>query len=186
MACEPWTALLFVGDDVIRMKDRLDNLSMKFTDLTSRAADKLRQAQDSLPLVQNYHASHERLTMWMDSTERQLKNLENVGLSSQETIIHVCNESYVSSNLVNFYCMICTKKKILKKHFLFNVIHVYAWSHCWLLIHFFKNGNVSWNIFFTNRGGFIWLVWFVHYKKSRPIFVYFVNCQWMFDFCGKL
>ncbi|GFW43673.1 hypothetical protein TNCV_4770221 [Trichonephila clavipes] len=75
------------GDDVIRMKEKLDNLSIKFTDLTSRAADKLRQAQDSLPLVQNYHASHERITTWMDTTERQLKNLENVGLSSQETII---------------------------------------------------------------------------------------------------
>ncbi|KFM60284.1 Dystonin, partial [Stegodyphus mimosarum] len=75
------------GDDVIRMKEKLDNLSLKFTDLTSRAADKLRQAQDSLPLVQNYHASHERVTSWMDATERQLKNLENVGLSSQETII---------------------------------------------------------------------------------------------------
>ncbi|KAG8192780.1 hypothetical protein JTE90_019099 [Oedothorax gibbosus] len=75
------------GDDVIRMKEKLDNLSVKFTDLTSRAADKLRQAQDSLPLVQNYHASHERVTTWMDATERQLKNLENVGLSSQETII---------------------------------------------------------------------------------------------------
>lgn len=75
------------GDDVIRMKEKLDNLSIKFTDLTSRAADKLRQAQDSLPLVQNYHASYERITTWMDTTERQLKNLENVGLSSQETII---------------------------------------------------------------------------------------------------
>ncbi|XP_015906702.2 microtubule-actin cross-linking factor 1, isoforms 1/2/3/4 isoform X2 [Parasteatoda tepidariorum] len=75
------------GDDVIRMKEKLDNLSVKFTDLTSRAADKLRQAQDALPLVQNYHASHERVIVWMEDTERQLKNLENVGLSSQETII---------------------------------------------------------------------------------------------------
>ncbi|KAF8783432.1 Dystonin like protein [Argiope bruennichi] len=75
------------GDDVIRMKEKLDTLSIKFTDLTSRAADKLRQAQDSLPLVQNYHSAHERITAWMDVTERQLKNLENVGLSSQETII---------------------------------------------------------------------------------------------------
>ncbi|PRD36621.1 UNVERIFIED_CONTAM: Dst [Trichonephila clavipes] len=80
------------GDDVIRMKEKLDNLSIKFTDLTSRAADKLRQAQDSLPLVQNYHASHERITTWMDTTERQLKNLENVGLSSQETIIQVIGD----------------------------------------------------------------------------------------------
>ncbi|CAL1283109.1 unnamed protein product [Larinioides sclopetarius] len=75
------------GDDVIRMKEKLDTLSIKFTDLTSRAADKLRQAQDSLPLVQNYHSAHERIATWMDVTERQLKNLENIGLSSQETII---------------------------------------------------------------------------------------------------
>ncbi len=76
------------------MKEKLDNLSVKFTDLTSRAADKLRQAQDSLPLVQNYHASYGRVTTWMDTTERQLKNLENIGLSSQETIIQVFLKNY--------------------------------------------------------------------------------------------
>ncbi|XP_067144018.1 microtubule-actin cross-linking factor 1 isoform X2 [Centruroides vittatus] len=75
------------GDDVIRMKEKLDMLQVKFSDLTSKATDRLRQAQETLPVVQNFHSSHERLISWMNEAEKDLKTLETVGLRVQESTI---------------------------------------------------------------------------------------------------
>ncbi|XP_067121200.1 microtubule-actin cross-linking factor 1-like isoform X10 [Centruroides vittatus] len=75
------------GDDAIEMKEKLDTLQIKFTDLVNRVNDKLRQAENALPLVEKFHFSHDQLTNWMEEAEKLLKGLETTSLSIQETTI---------------------------------------------------------------------------------------------------
>lgn len=75
------------GDDAIQIKDKLDTLQVKFSDLTNRAADRLKNAQDAVPLVHNFHGSYDRLSSWLDEAERALKNLESVSLINQEDTV---------------------------------------------------------------------------------------------------
>uniref|UniRef100_A0A224Z7W8 Short stop n=1 Tax=Rhipicephalus zambeziensis TaxID=60191 RepID=A0A224Z7W8_9ACAR len=73
------------GNDAIQLKDRLDSLQLRYTDLAQRAAERLRQAREALPVAQNFHTAHERLTRWMDDAEAQLRSLEAAALTAQES-----------------------------------------------------------------------------------------------------
>lgn len=49
------------GDEALQLKDKLDALQRRYNDLTSRGAELLRVASETLPLVQQLYNSHARL-----------------------------------------------------------------------------------------------------------------------------
>lgn len=49
------------GDEALQLKDKLDALQRRYNDLTSRGADLLRVASETLPLVEQLYNSHARL-----------------------------------------------------------------------------------------------------------------------------
>lgn len=61
------------NDEAIQLKDKLDSLQRRYNDLTSRGAELLKNAQEALPLVQQFHNSHHRLVDWMMGAETQLQ-----------------------------------------------------------------------------------------------------------------
>ncbi|XP_054153648.1 microtubule-actin cross-linking factor 1-like isoform X2 [Oppia nitens] len=75
------------GGDSIFIKEKLDSLQSRFSELTHKATEKLMQAKESLPICQNFHKAHNNLNAWMDNAERELKNIGSLNLSSQEKII---------------------------------------------------------------------------------------------------
>ncbi|XP_076320054.1 microtubule-actin cross-linking factor 1-like isoform X9 [Tachypleus tridentatus] len=75
------------GDDAVQMKDKADTIQSKFNEVSQRCNERQKQALEVLPLTQNFHSSHEQLVFWMDETERILKTLESLSLSTQETTI---------------------------------------------------------------------------------------------------
>ncbi|XP_022692769.1 microtubule-actin cross-linking factor 1-like isoform X2 [Varroa jacobsoni] len=76
------------GDDAFNLKDRLDNLQARYNDLASKAAERVRQAQEALPIAQNFHQNHEKVSNWIDEAETVLKSVEGAGLNAQESAIH--------------------------------------------------------------------------------------------------
>ncbi|XP_045762779.1 dystonin isoform X12 [Maniola jurtina] len=64
------------GDEALQLKDKLDALQRRFNELTSRGADLLRIASETLPLVQQLYNSHSKLTEWMSSAETCLQSVE--------------------------------------------------------------------------------------------------------------
>ena len=61
------------NDEAIQLKDKLDSLQRRYNDLTSRGSELLKNAQEALPLVQQFHNSHHRLVDWMMGAESQLQ-----------------------------------------------------------------------------------------------------------------
>src|SRR5688572_6840611 len=43
------------NDEALQLKDKLDSLQRRYSDLTSRGADLLKNAHDVLPLVEQFH-----------------------------------------------------------------------------------------------------------------------------------
>ncbi|XP_069355680.1 microtubule-actin cross-linking factor 1, isoforms 1/2/3/4/5 isoform X12 [Maniola hyperantus] len=64
------------GDEALQLKDKLDALQRRFNELTSRGADLLRIASETLPLVQQLYNSHSKLTEWMASAETCLQSVD--------------------------------------------------------------------------------------------------------------
>ncbi|XP_026728109.1 dystonin isoform X27 [Trichoplusia ni] len=64
------------GDEALQLKDKLDALQRRYNDLTSRGAELLRVASETLPLVQQLYNSHARLTDWMAGAESCLQSVE--------------------------------------------------------------------------------------------------------------
>ncbi|XP_072153558.1 microtubule-actin cross-linking factor 1 isoform X36 [Bemisia tabaci] len=64
------------SDEAIQLKDKLDSLQRRYNDLTTRGANLLKHAQEALPLVQQFHNSHNRLVDWMMGAESQLQTVE--------------------------------------------------------------------------------------------------------------
>ncbi|XP_050668118.1 uncharacterized protein LOC126967614 isoform X21 [Leptidea sinapis] len=64
------------GDEALQLKDKLDALQRRYHELTSRGADLLKLASDTLPLVQQLYNSHNKLTDWMTSAETCLQAVE--------------------------------------------------------------------------------------------------------------
>ena len=75
------------GGDSIFIKEKLDALQSRFSELNHRTSEKLMQAKEALPIAQNFHSAHNKLNAWMDDAERELKNLGSLNLSAQEKII---------------------------------------------------------------------------------------------------
>merc|ERR1719188_370871 len=76
------------SEEAIQLKDKLDSLQRKYNDLASKAAELLKNAQDMLPLVQNFHQSHNRLNDWMTGVEGIFQSLDTFNLEEQEGEIH--------------------------------------------------------------------------------------------------
>merc|ERR1719188_1512758 len=76
------------SEEAIQLKDKLDSLQRKYNDLASKAAELLKNAQDMLPLVQNFHQSHNRLSDWMNGVEGIIQSLDTYSLEEQEGEIH--------------------------------------------------------------------------------------------------
>ena len=72
------------SEEAIQLKDKLDSLQRKYNDLASKAAELLKNAQDMLPLVQNFHQSHNRLNEWMTGVEGIFQSLDTFNLEDQE------------------------------------------------------------------------------------------------------
>ncbi|ODN01709.1 Dystonin [Orchesella cincta] len=72
------------GDEAIQLKDKLDSLQRRHNDINTKAAEYLKNAQDALPLVTQFHDCHNNLTDWMTDAEDILKSLDNTNLASQE------------------------------------------------------------------------------------------------------
>ncbi|XP_053618605.1 dystonin isoform X43 [Plodia interpunctella] len=64
------------GDEALQLKDKLDALQRRYNDLTSRGAELLRVATETLPLVQQLYNSHSKLTDWMSGAESVLQAVE--------------------------------------------------------------------------------------------------------------
>ncbi|XP_037296445.1 microtubule-actin cross-linking factor 1 isoform X21 [Manduca sexta] len=64
------------GDEALQLKDKLDALQRRYNDLTSRGAELLRVASETLPLVQQLYNSHNKLTEWMSGAETCLQSVE--------------------------------------------------------------------------------------------------------------
>ena len=72
------------NDEAIQLKDKLDSLQRRFTDLTNKASDLLKNAQEALPLVTQFHDAHNNLSDWMMDAEGLLQTLDSSSLSHQE------------------------------------------------------------------------------------------------------
>lgn len=64
------------SDEALQLKDKLDSLQRRFNDLVTRGSDLLKHAQESLPLVQQFHDNHNRLMDWMQGAESALQSAE--------------------------------------------------------------------------------------------------------------
>ncbi|XP_072756472.1 microtubule-actin cross-linking factor 1 isoform X19 [Anoplolepis gracilipes] len=64
------------SDEALQLKDKLDSLQRRFNDLVTRGSDLLKHAQESLPLVQQFHDNHTRLMDWMQGAESALQSAE--------------------------------------------------------------------------------------------------------------
>ncbi|XP_063388361.1 microtubule-actin cross-linking factor 1 [Cydia fagiglandana] len=64
------------GDEALQLKDKLDALQRRYNDLTSKGADLLRIASETLPLVQQFFNAHNNLTEWMSGAESCLQSVE--------------------------------------------------------------------------------------------------------------
>lgn len=60
------------SDEALQLKDKLDSLQRRYGDLATKGGDFLKRAQDTLPLVQQFHESHLRLVDWMQVAEATL------------------------------------------------------------------------------------------------------------------
>jgi DNA repair exonuclease SbcCD ATPase subunit len=72
------------NEEALQLKDKLDSLQRKYNDLATKAADLLRNAQEMMPLVQNFHKSHSRLSEWLTGVEGILQSLDTYNLEDQE------------------------------------------------------------------------------------------------------
>lgn len=57
------------NEEALQLKDKLDSLQRRYSDLTSRGADLLKYAQEALPIVEQFHDAHNRLIDWITAAE---------------------------------------------------------------------------------------------------------------------
>ncbi|XP_055390517.1 dystonin isoform X45 [Condylostylus longicornis] len=60
------------ADEAIQLKDKLDSLQRRYGELANKGASLLKNAQEALPLVQQFHEAHNRLVDWMQGAESAL------------------------------------------------------------------------------------------------------------------
>ncbi|XP_017464287.1 PREDICTED: dystonin isoform X11 [Rhagoletis zephyria] len=57
------------NDEALQLKDKLDALQRRYGELATRGGDLLKRAKNALPLVQQFHNSHNRLLEWLQIAE---------------------------------------------------------------------------------------------------------------------
>lgn len=57
------------SDEALQLKDKLDSLQRRYGDLATKGGNYLKNIQEALPLVQQFHNAHGRLVEWMESAE---------------------------------------------------------------------------------------------------------------------
>ncbi|XP_035224503.1 microtubule-actin cross-linking factor 1-like isoform X1 [Stegodyphus dumicola] len=84
---------LVSGEDAIQMKEKLDSLNMKLSDVSNKLKERLKSAEESLPLVESFYSASDKLTSWLDTLERSLKLVDNSALDVQAETIKQLEES---------------------------------------------------------------------------------------------
>ncbi|KAK3864233.1 hypothetical protein Pcinc_030068 [Petrolisthes cinctipes] len=72
------------SDEALQLKDKLDSIHRRYNDLSAKATDLHKAANEALPLVQQFHSAHERLGTWMLSVEGQLQSIDSSGSGLME------------------------------------------------------------------------------------------------------
>ncbi|CAG0880401.1 unnamed protein product [Darwinula stevensoni] len=72
------------NEEAIQLKDKLDSIQRKYNDLTSKASNLLRHAQEALPLVRRFHKDHGKLNEWLGDAESLLSSMGSTELHLQE------------------------------------------------------------------------------------------------------
>jgi ABC-type transporter Mla subunit MlaD len=72
------------NEEAIQLKEKLDSLQRRFGEVTSKAADLLKNAQEALPLVTQFHDCHNNLSDWMLEAESTIQGLDNSSMAAQE------------------------------------------------------------------------------------------------------
>ncbi|XP_071543036.1 uncharacterized protein shot isoform X14 [Panulirus ornatus] len=72
------------SDEALQLKDKLDSIHRRYNDLSAKATDLHKAANEALPLVQQFHNAHERLGSWMLSVEGQLQSIDSSGQGLME------------------------------------------------------------------------------------------------------
>ncbi|CAL1261306.1 unnamed protein product [Larinioides sclopetarius] len=81
------------GEDSIQMKEKLDSLNIKVSEISNKIKDRLRTAEESLPLVETFYTAINKLSTWLDSLETSLKLLDSSTLDVQRESIKKLEES---------------------------------------------------------------------------------------------
>ncbi|XP_043207067.1 microtubule-actin cross-linking factor 1-like isoform X6 [Amphibalanus amphitrite] len=76
------------SDEALQLKDKLDSISHRYSDLETKAAALLKNAQEVLPLVHAFHKAHTSLNDWLVDTEQTLLAVDTLP-SPDETVEHL-------------------------------------------------------------------------------------------------
>ncbi|KAK8374560.1 hypothetical protein O3P69_016548, partial [Scylla paramamosain] len=80
------------SDEALQLKDKLDSIHRRYNDLSAKATDLHKAANEALPLVQQFHSAHDRLGSWMLSVEGQLQSIDSSGQVMEEEIERLAQE----------------------------------------------------------------------------------------------
>lgn len=80
------------SDEALQLKDKLDSIHRRYNDLSAKATDLHKAANEALPLVQQFHSAHDRLGSWMLSVEGQLQSIDSSGQIMEEEIERLSQE----------------------------------------------------------------------------------------------
>ncbi|XP_014668088.1 PREDICTED: dystonin-like [Priapulus caudatus] len=75
------------GDEAMNVKNQLDNVRQRYTDLSNRGSDLSQQMNDALSFARQFHDSHNNISDWLLQVEPQLKSADAVGVEEQYHII---------------------------------------------------------------------------------------------------
>lgn len=74
----------------MNVKNQLDNLKQRYTDLSNRGGDLSQQMHDALSSAKQFHESHNKLSDWLLKVEPELKSADSAGVEEQYKMIKVC------------------------------------------------------------------------------------------------
>lgn len=87
----------FNRGDSIMIKQKTDQLQVKFSELKRKVSEYMNNLKEVLPIAQNFYNAHDKLNAWLDVAEKSLKNLESQSLKQQEYTIRTL-ESQIGEN----------------------------------------------------------------------------------------
>ncbi|RWS27955.1 microtubule-actin cross-linking factor 1-like protein [Leptotrombidium deliense] len=74
------------GQEALQVKEKLNALQSRYTELVHRSRDKLKSAEDALPIAEKFHTAHDNLNHWMDEAESMLKTAMSQSFFQQESV----------------------------------------------------------------------------------------------------